>query len=629
MAKGRGGKRVDWQTKELIVQQVEAGVPMAAIARRLGVDRSTVFRHYRMYQSSKATGGTGPATRPPALGPAKTERDVPPPLTVAQLAPEDLALLDDFPAFRRRFFHVETPWHQEELARIAGDDSEPAQIVLIQPGSGKTTTLSFSWIIWQITRARARGEWFSCLYVSKSDELAGRHVSRVRRFLESSLELQLAYGRFKPKEPLLWTRDQLLVEGFEGFEEKDPTLAACGARSAVYGIRVTLMIVDDLVDKELAATPQITDKLQEWFQEELESRINSGGRLVVVGTRFTPWDLYGRLLAMRSSEDDEPMYKLTTFPAHDPARCRLPEGVEDCTCKGPCVHHPAQPDGCTLWPDRYYWRPRRATDHRQALKLIREKMGNTRFDFVYNQISSPEGSRLVTAAVLEAAHDRELGLWQLPRQAAVICTLDPTGARGFASAQVWAYDRSEDLHTLVALHRDHMNMPDYLRLIEAWTTRLRALGAEPVWVLEQNMLQFLLQSSDWANLKSRLGGLRVVLHQTTGKNKWDPELGVPMIGPVFEAARIRLPWRDPEARRATQYLTDELLIWPDGTTDCVMAMWFYLAHVHKLAAPSTSHYVSVPGLPPYLAQRRQVYNLNRPTALGAITIDRRRDQPAV
>jgi hypothetical protein len=72
-------------------------------------------------------------------------------------------------------------------------------------------------------------------------------------------------------------------------------------------------------------------------------------------------------------------------------------------------------------------------------------------------------------------------------------------------------------------------------------------------------------------LKDRV---RLMLHHTTAK-KNSMEYGVQSLASDFEFSRISLPYGDDTARRMSDMLANEALMWPDGdTSDLLMALWF-------------------------------------------------------
>lgn len=629
---GRGSKRVDWATKEAIYQLMKQSGNAAATARQLGLSSETVRTHWKKYGLKDSALPVRLARPLGSFG-----RDIPPPLDVNLLKADAIALLDDFPAFRAKYFQRMTPWFQAEAARLLADNSDPARVILWPPGHGKTTLVSHDWIVWQIVRMRARREWFSCLYVSKTQEMAERYVNRVKRTLEVHEALQHDYGRFRSPEPEIWKKGEILVEGFTEFhDEKEPTLIAAGAQSHIYSLRVTNVLVDDLVDKELSRSPDVSAKVHEWLREELETRVNAGGMFVYVGTLWAGHDVPSKLIAMKDPDTGEKLYKLITFKAHDVARCRVPANgypdpdlapdATDCHCKGPCHHHPSQPEGCTLWPERYYWRPRNSFDHIRSLKLLTEKNGKGRFDFQYNQISSPASNQIVRAEWIPPCLDHGRAMWQFPdANIAIFCSIDPTGTAGYAGIQVWGYSQLRDMHYLIAQYRDHTVMPQYSHIVKTWTERIRAVGYEPTWILEENMADFLIRSYDFQQLRWALGGLKLIQHRTTGRNKWDANMGVETLGPLYENARVSLPYGDRSAIEQTDLLTTELIAWPTGETDdLVMAHWIYLAHVKQLVRGPQAGFLDNANIPPYLLARRKMIDLGgtNPAALGDVRVVR-------
>ncbi len=59
----------------------------------------------------------------------------------------------------------------------------------------------------------------------------------------------------------------------------------------------------------------------------------------------------------------------------------------------------------------------------------------------------------------------------------------------------------------------------------------------------------------------------------TGNNKTDPEAGVFAMGEMFQNGRFRIPYKEPSDEAKAETFIGDLLLYPKGTCDLVMAMW--------------------------------------------------------
>lgn len=87
-----------------------------------------------------------------------------------------------------------------------------------------------------------------------------------------------------------WTQNRIYVsDELRDSNAKDPTVEALGVRGHIYGARADLIIMDDCVD---GANSHEYEKQITWIQNEVLSRISASGKLLVIGTRMAPVDLY-------------------------------------------------------------------------------------------------------------------------------------------------------------------------------------------------------------------------------------------------------------------------------------------------------------------------------------------------
>lgn len=583
MSRGQGTRNTTREELHRLEQLHRQDISKAEIARRMGRSKAWVSKHLsgkdeRYYTTRMAQKG-----------------DIPPPLRFEGLNEEARRCLNDFRRFRNRYFQRSTPNFQLEVAdRITALKPEEPLLAFWPPGFGKTTMVSHDYPIWRMLRARAYGERFACMLISKSENMGKAFLLRIKRTLEHNAKLQEDFGWFKPEHPDMWTKGHLQVDGFDPeVQGKEPTFIAAGSGSHIYGWRVDLIICDDLIDKENANKIERMDALQEWFHEEVESRLEKGASLAVCGTRFSMHDLYGRLIALRDEDSEELLYNIVRFPAHDDSKCVGKDGP-----------HPEYPDGCHLWPDQKSYR---------ALSVARQKMGTGRFDFVYNQVESSDDDNLFQKEWIEAAKDKSRVLWHIPRGIhKIVCTLDPSPTK-FAVAEAWGINLETQKRYLIAIERDRMTVGGMIELFEEWTLYFRQRGKEPLWFFEKNAAQrWLFQSLDYKLLRQRTG-IRVHDHETTARNKSDPEYGMQMLAPLYEYGQISIPWGDPETRNKLQFFISELMAYPNGTTnDGVMAQWFFEWNMRKVNRPKSVAFYDPAWSPQYLKDHRKIIPVNRP-----------------
>lgn len=549
---------------------------------------------------------------------AKAQGSLPLPLSMDQLCAEALRGLEDFEFFRWYYLgHVSTPWQIETSDNLVTLAETPQKEYVVEncaPGTGKTTLIHDLACWFTVRDRRLRG-----LIGSRVEQNARRMLSRIKRSLERPLpakapteliekglavdaqaSLAQHYGIFKPStHGDVWRADEFVVAQLDDIpiEEKEPTWSSYGLDSGVLSNRFNLIFWDDLIDRRTNRTAEARADLVAKWDEELENRLEPGGLLAVIGQRLHPEDLYSTLRDRELVDDEgEPagkMYHHIVYPAHDEEKC---EGV----------HHPSEaepwPNGCLLDPYRLPWAECRKLQTKRNIwpVVYQQTDGDPTMAFVHPLwITGGTGKDGVQHP---GCWDKDRGLAELPKlegRTISVAMVDPSPTKYWAVEWV-VYHPDSEYRFIMDIEKRAMEAPEffdfnpvtraYTGLMVDWQERSVALG-HPIthWIIERNAAQrFMLQQT---SLKQYLSKAKVNLipHETT-MNKSDSNFGVQSIAPHFEHGRVRLPGKPQNpGRLAAMKLVDEVLRWPDGSTDdCVMAYWFFEWNLPKITSPDRS-----------------------------------------
>jgi hypothetical protein len=169
--------------------------------------------------------------------------------------------------------------------------AHPRCVIRMPVGTAKTFSMA-SLTLWLIgDDASARGA-----FVSSTQSQAAKPVSMARDLIETSAELRLVYPglRKSSRKTDPWTQTEITVARPPGI--RDPTVVAIGIDGAIAGARLSWVVVDDILDRENTSTPAGLQKVHEWFDSTVLSRIDpKGGRIVVTNTPWHPDDLTYKL----------------------------------------------------------------------------------------------------------------------------------------------------------------------------------------------------------------------------------------------------------------------------------------------------------------------------------------------
>jgi hypothetical protein len=162
-------------------------------------------------------------------------------------------------------------------------------LINVPPEHAKSTVLTINYVTYRL----AIDPNVRIIIVSKTQGMARKFLSAIKTRLSHPnwTKLQVAFGPqggYKADSPT-WSADMLYLGAGRDSGEKDPSVQALGFGSQIYGARADLIILDDVV---MNANAHEWEKQIEWLQKEVITRLGRHGKLLIVGTRVAPIDLY-------------------------------------------------------------------------------------------------------------------------------------------------------------------------------------------------------------------------------------------------------------------------------------------------------------------------------------------------
>jgi predicted phage terminase large subunit-like protein len=170
--------------------------------------------------------------------------------------------------------------------------------VFMPPGSAKSTYGSILFAPWFLAQY-AQANIIAASHTTELAEKWGRKVRNLMAEHGNTLGVELsgdsqAAGR--------WS----LKQGGEYY--------AAGVGVGIAGFRADLAIIDDPVrSREDAESETVREKLWEWYQSDLSTRMKPGGRQILVQTRWHELDLAGRLLDAMAAGGEQ--WEVLSLPA--------------------------------------------------------------------------------------------------------------------------------------------------------------------------------------------------------------------------------------------------------------------------------------------------------------------------
>lgn len=578
-----GRKPGDFAThaKRTIIETVRTGGTQADAIRALKINKSLIA-YYRRSDAAFASELNAVVAMTKSAGGVKG----------------DLRGTDRFPSFEefcKEYLDTQLfTHHMQWIDLLEGRpprDLHPSQIyhegtsdtILINtpPEHAKSTTLTINYVTYRICQDPN----IRIIIVSKTQDMAKKFLRAVKDRLSGVNPAYHAITRdFAPEggfsqNSAAWTADAIYVSGeLRDSGEPSPTVQALGIKGHIYGSRADLILMDDCVDSSNAHD---FAKHIDWIQNEVSSRLAyPGGRLLLIGTRLAPVDLYSEIQKPEYYADEESPWTYLTQPAvleydDDPAKWktlwpwtnRPPVSLtaRDMVVKGPDGLYP-------MWPGI-------------ALNRKRAKMSPRNWSMVYMQ------EQVVEDAIFPA--DRVVGCIDGTRPAGtmsrgapghraqgmdglyVVGGFDPA-LTGHSAAVVLGVDRDTGVRWVLDVWTRANLKPDDLRSkIKEFTLRYNVHE----WRIEKNAMNLMVTQD--REIRTFLAARGTLLKEHfTGSNKWDADYGVASMSMLFENHEsgrnlIRLPSRT--NTEGVKSLVEQLCGWFPETkakTDCVMALWF-------------------------------------------------------
>jgi predicted phage terminase large subunit-like protein len=315
---------------------------------------------------------------------------------------------------------------------------------------------------------------------------------------------------------------------------------AIGVGGAVTGKGADLLIIDDPHSEQEAAlaetSPDIYDKVYEWYTSGPRQRLQPGGAIVIVMTRWSQRDLTGQVLKSAAMRGDE-SWEVIEFPA-------LFEGEPDETG--------AIPDPRPLWPE--FW-------SLDELLSIKSELPVHKWNAQYQQApTSREG------AIIKRDWWR---IWQgeRPPQCDFLIqswdtAFEKSTRADYSACTTWGVFVNEDdnggkgAHNIILLDafRDRMEFPELKRV---------ALEHYHSWSTDTSPVSMIVEKkASGAPLIYELRAMGIPVQEYTPSKGQDKISRLNAVSDLFASGRIWVP----ETRWAEE-LVEEVAAFPAGEHD--------------------------------------------------------------
>lgn len=437
------------------------------------------------------------------------------------------------------------------------------RLVLFAPVEhGKSSQITFGRALWEIGRNPS----IRAGAISSTAVLVERQLGLVKQSIELHPRVHKVFPWLRqekrPGRLKAWYANAIIVERPD-ITSKDYTYQALGVLGTILGSRLDLMILDDLLDFENTLTPGSRARLIEWLKTTAITRLTPQGRIWCIGTAWHEEDLMHWM-----AENEE--YHAERYDADD-----------------------------LLWPNlevidgkEVGWPQWRLDQRRRELGEIEygRTMKNLALSDIMRIFDPDEFDKCVR---LDGRTEFDLewdGQDQLPATG-----VDLAVKKGEEHDEACFFTASIGGDNLFRVHDIRAGKYELKGILRNMVAVWRLFGSH--WfIVENNAAQDyvcqLVRDNEEILLAmgievegSLLNHIRVVPF-TTGKQKYDPAIGVRGMVPSLEQHLWRFP-DVPEVRKLRQ----ELVRWSPSSKmgDRLAAMWFWWSwarsKIRKSAAP--------------------------------------------
>jgi hypothetical protein len=213
--------------------------------------------------------------------------------------------------------HGFAPFHKE-LFELS-EQGHPVQVVMAFRGSGKSTIMNLSYVLWSIL---GKPEKKFVVIVSKGKDQAKLQFENIKRELKSNERLNYDLGPLNEEQEEWGTYSLELPKLGVKIISVSSGKSIRGMR---YGIRrPDLIILDDVEDSESVRTERSRRNVYEWFAHEILPAGDTGTQIVVLGNL-----LHEESFLMKLKEDIDQKRLKGVFRAYplldDSGKCLWPQ----------------------------------------------------------------------------------------------------------------------------------------------------------------------------------------------------------------------------------------------------------------------------------------------------------------
>jgi len=395
-------------------------------------------------------------------------------------------------------------------------------LLLAPPRHYKSTVCTITYPLFRLTEDHN----MRILIVNETLDTAKLFLGEIKSHLRDNPKFRSRYGEWNVMADA-WTEDRILIP--RTVIRKEPSIACASVLGTIVSIHPNLIILDDPCSNRNTLTPSQRLKIINWFQRDLLPRLDNGGQIVVVMTRWHTDDLAGWIMNNVGYND----WAVISLAAE-----RYDEQGN---------HH-------ILFPEVF---------SKEELEREKARLGTANYNCVYlSDPSGQEGTDFKASWIDSGRYDK------LPERLKVVAAVDPAisqkdKACDFAYSVV-GKDKEGTVFVLDAF-KGSLDIVAQLNAVK----RLNRIHSPEIIVIESNGYQasFAQMVKNEPEIKAKIVELN---------NREDKHARIRTLAPQFERGQIRLPRRGDGWVEQLEY---QLLHFPNTKDDMLDALWMAVGGV--------------------------------------------------
>lgn len=185
----------------------------------------------------------------------------------------------------------------KELCEFLQFSAEKFKLVLMPRCSLKSCITTVGYALWRLTQNPN----LRILIYSDKNEKAEGFLADIKNHISGEAggsQFRRVFGNWVDTNK--WTLSQIVVKPRTAMT-KEPSVDTSGIDASKVGLHYDIILFDDIVTDLNVTTKSLMDKTYDCFKKSL-SLLIPGGEVIVVGTRWSFGDAYGRMIADNAGE---------------------------------------------------------------------------------------------------------------------------------------------------------------------------------------------------------------------------------------------------------------------------------------------------------------------------------------